>query len=93
MDNTYNTPLIYTPQQAQTPSSAPTPEYTLINDLSGKPPPRKGPYNIIDHMGRKFTMPHEPTANCKRCCGKGYVGIDTKSKKIIICHKCYKNIK
>ena len=76
----------YTPAPIQpNKSNIPKPSYELKSTLTGKimPPIFIGQGDI------KIQVPHVPKENCKKCRGKGYLGIDTKNKKIFVCHKCY----
>lgn len=34
-----------------------------------------------------------PKPSCRRCWGKGWMGIDKKNKSFVICPKCMKKIK
>jgi hypothetical protein len=86
----------YTPTS---PKQAPAPkaEYELKKDVTGKEPPKRGPQviNIIryDETGSKqvlpFKVPFPPKPNCNICNGRGYIGIDLKSGRVVICKKCY----
>jgi hypothetical protein len=90
-------PLIYSPSPAQLPPPPP-PQYELKKDVSGEPLPVRGNLfievlvpdknNVRQKM--KVQVPHLPNTNCKVCYGKGYFGFETKSQKILFCHKCYK---
>lgn len=90
-------PIIYTPQQPQN-APTPPPQYELKKDVTGEPPPIRGSIFIevlIPDKNNKRSkvqvqVPHLPKTNCKNCYGKGYVGFETKSQKILFCHKCYK---
>ena len=80
-------PLQYTPVQPKQTSAAPT--YELIKDVSGEPAVKRGPTILKDSKGREFKVPFAPKKNCKRCMGRGFVGIDAKTDQILICRKCY----
>lgn len=95
-------PLIYTPPQP--PAAPPTPpQYELKTDVTGLPSPVRGTQTINVLVPDKKTgqrisvpvqVPHLPKPSCRVCHGKGYVGFEIKSQKILFCHKCYhKNTK
>lgn len=100
--NTFNmeettSPLVYTPAQPK--QQAPqAPQYQLKNDVTGQPAPsRKKPVikALIPEAGGSLLevlveVPKLPSPSCNNCYGRGYVGYDIKSKKIVFCHKCYK---
>lgn len=75
----------------------PKPEYELVDDVTHKPAPKRGPQTIEisreDENGKlvtiKVKVPHEPKPNCKKCYGRGYIGFDNKTKMPIACYKCY----
>ena len=77
----------YTPTQPQAPT--PAPEYVLVEDVTGKPPPARGPQTLSDTKGHKLKVPYLPKANCKRCYGRGYVGVDIKINQLTPCRRCY----
>jgi hypothetical protein len=77
----------YTPTPPQV--QAPKPEYVLVDDVTGKPPPVRGPQVLVDSKGRKFKVPFAPVKGCKKCYGRGYIGFEAKSGDLIICKKCY----
>jgi hypothetical protein len=95
-------PIVYTPPQAK--KEAPKQEYVLVNDVTGKPPPKRGPQVLKAYTEEKdketkerkqvvleFKVPYPPKANCKKCFGRGYAGIITVGKQhgVCICKKCY----
>lgn len=90
-------PLIYTPQQPRV-APPPPPQYELKTDVTGEPPPVRGAIFIEvlipdKNNGRtkvKVQVPNMPNKSCKLCYGKGYVGFETKSQKVLFCHKCFK---
>lgn len=92
-------PLIYTPQVPRQQPPAP-PQYELKKDMSGEAPPVRGavfievlvPGKDNERNKVRVQVPHLPKSNCKVCYGKGYFGFETKSQKILFCHKCYKPI-
>lgn len=73
------------------------PEYVLVEDITGTPPPKRGPQTIdiitYDKDGKKqivkAKVPHAPNSKCKKCFGRGYIGFDSKTKNFIACSKCY----
>jgi hypothetical protein len=78
----------YTPQQPK-PQTAPATEYALVEDVTGKPAPKRGVYILRDGNGTEIKLPHAPKPSCNKCYGRGHVGMDTATKKFIICRKCY----
>lgn len=87
-----NKPLEYTPQ---TPAPQPPPksEYVLVNDVTGKPPVFRGVYRLVDGNGHEVKLPYQPKSNCNKCYGRGHLGMDSKTKKFLICAKCYPMVK
>lgn len=83
-----NEPLVYTPTPVQPKPAVPS-EYILVNDVTGKPPMKRGPQTLKDSRGREFRVPFPPKSSCKKCHGRGYVGINIKNDGIILCQKCY----
>jgi hypothetical protein len=81
-------PLVYTPQ-APKQQPAPPPQYELIKDVTGKAPEPRGQFIMKDRNGTQVKMPHPPKQNCKKCHGRGYIGINAKDGRFIFCHKCY----
>lgn len=82
--------LDYIPKPQQS-TSSPQPsapiEYALVEDVAGNISDR---YPIIkDGNGKEIRLPRPLNKNCKKCLGKGYLGMNTLTKKLIICHKCY----
>lgn len=95
--------LEYTPQ-APKKQEAPKSEYILVEDVTGKPPPLRGPQILKAYTEERnketkerkqivleFKVPYPPKVNCKRCRGRGYEGTVTIGKQhgICICKKCY----
>lgn len=93
----------YTPQ-APKQQPAPKSEYVLVEDMTGQPPPKRGPQVMKAYTEEKdektgerkqvvleFKVPFPPKSNCKKCYGRGYVGIIKVGKQqgIAICRKCY----
>jgi hypothetical protein len=95
--------LEYTPQQPkqQAPKSS---EYILVEDVTGKPPPPRGIQTlkayaeVLDPKTKEkkqlivpFKVPYPPKSGCKKCYGRGYVGIQHVGKQpgILYCKKCY----
>ena len=92
-----NTPIIWSPEQPKA-TPPPPPQYELKTDVTGEAPPIRGAIFIEilvpdkkngGRMKVKAQVPRLPKANCKLCYGKGYVGFETKSEKVIFCHKCF----
>jgi len=88
----------YTPQQPKQ-QAPPKPDYVLVEDVTGKPIPKRGPQVLKAYTQNKkrepvileFKVPYPPKEKCKRCKGRGYEGIVTKGEQrgICICKKCY----
>jgi hypothetical protein len=89
----------YTPQAPKQPEP-PKPIYELKKDVTGKPPPVRGPQTIpvvkyvkVDGKEQrqevKIQVPHAPKSNCKKCHGRGYIGFESKSGNFIPCVKCF----
>jgi hypothetical protein len=96
-------PITYTPQQPKQ-QAAPPSQYVLVNDVTGKPPPKRGPQvlkaytqeKVEDTKERKqiileFKVPYPPKEKCKRCKGRGYEGTISYQGQhaVCICKKCY----
>lgn len=81
-------PLIYTPP-VPTQQAAPPPQYDLVKDVTGEAPVQRGPFILKDRNGTAVKMPHAPKQNCKKCHGRGYLGMNAKDGHLIFCHKCY----
>ena len=93
-------PLVYTPQA---PKQQPPPksEYVLVEDVTGLPAPKRGPQTIKvvryvkDKDGKdvkqeaQIKVPYAPKDNCKKCYGRGYIGFESVSGKVMPCRKCY----
>lgn len=91
----------YVPKQPK--QETPKSEYVLVNDVTGKPPPLRGPQTLKAHVEVKdkegkrqplevpFKVPYPPKTNCKKCYGRGYIGVQTigEQKDILYCKKCY----
>lgn len=65
------------------------PEYELVNDItsesdSGKKYPTTLKYNQFN-----VKVPHSPKKNCKKCSGKGILGVNVVTNMPVICSKCY----
>ena len=90
--------LEYTPA---TPTQQPAPksEFVLVNDLTGKPIPKRGPQTLTAVRQNKdgkpfpiqFKVPYLPKPNCKQCRGRGYTGFvtDGAESRLNLCRKCY----
>ena len=79
----------YTPQQSNTKPNAPSPTYELVQDASKLPPIRRGPQTLKDTRGREFKVPFPPNNKCKKCYGRGFIGINVKTNEVVICKRCY----
>ncbi len=78
----------YTPPQPKQ-VEPPKPVYELKTDITGKPPPKRGPVFIKDLKGNELRVPYTPKSNCKKCYGRGYIGSDPRTGGILICKHCY----
>ena len=93
----------YVPQQPKQ-KPAPKSEYVLVEDVTGKPPPLRGPQILKAYTDEKdqetgkrkqvileFKVPYPPKTSCKKCYGRGYQGIVTVGKQqgVLLCRKCY----
>lgn len=98
--------LEYTPKSPKK-QEAPKSEYILVNDVTGKPPPKRGPQVLKAYTEDRnketkerkpvvleFRVPYPPKEKCKRCLGRGYEGIVTIGTQhgICICKKCYPHL-
>ena len=81
-------PLVYTPIPTKQQPLPPT-EYVLVEDVSRKPPVKRGAQILTDSKGRKFQVPYPPKSGCKKCYGRGYIGFDPKTNSTLPCKKCY----
>lgn len=96
-------PIEYVPQQPKQ-QKAPAPSFVLVNDVTGKPPPKRGPQilkavtyqknkdtNKDEKVELEFKVPYPPKEGCKKCYGRGYEGLVTVGKQqgILPCRKCY----
>ena len=76
----------YIPAQPKpTNQPQPQPVYELKSTVTGKVLPP----TIIGVGEYKIQVPFAPKSNCKKCMGKGYLGIDSNNKKVFLCQKCY----
>lgn len=82
----------YTPPVPKAPEP-PKPVYELKTDVTGKPPPKRGAQTIKDLKGNTIRVPYPPKVNCKKCYGRGYIGMDPHNKTLLICKKCYPMMK
>ena len=80
----------YTPRTE--PKGQPTPSYELKKDVTGKPPEKRGVYVLTDKNGTQVKLPYPPKNKCKHCYGRGYLGMDTITGKLVICRKCYPRV-
>ena len=78
----------YIPQQPPAVKQPPT-EYVLVDDVTHKAPVKRGPQVMPDSKGNNFEVPYAPNPKCKKCYGRAYIGYETKSQLVILCHKCY----
>lgn len=76
------TPKISTP-------NVPAPCYELKKDVTGKAPEKHGEVILTDRNGTNVKLPYPPKSDCKRCYGRGRIGTNVKTGRIIICQKCY----
>jgi hypothetical protein len=63
-------------------------EYQLEKAVTGKVE-KKVPVVLEDKEGNKIRAPWAPKANCKRCLGRGYMGMSTITNVLLPCRKCY----
>ena len=63
-------------------------QYELQQDVTGKFE-KKEPVILEDTRGNKLRSPWAPKKNCKRCYGRGYVGLNVATNEMIPCRKCY----
>lgn len=87
----------YVPKQPK--KEDPKSSYVLVNDVTGKPPPVRGPQVLkavtADDSGKRieipFKVPYPPKPHCKKCYGRGYIGFQSvgEQKSILVCKKCY----
>jgi hypothetical protein len=78
----------YIPVQPK-PVAETKPEYTLVEDVTKQAPPRRGIQVLSDGKGKQLRAPYPPKVNCKKCYGRGYIGIDTSTGELMPCRKCY----
>lgn len=90
----------YTPKQPNQPAPS-QPTYELKKDVTGKPPPKRGPQTITavryvkqedgteTKQTQEIKVPYEPNPKCKRCYGRGYIGWVANTNQIIPCMKCF----
>ena len=71
---------------------SPKPSYVLVNDVTGKPPESRKPL-VVKAYGLELSLPYPPKSNCKRCNGRGHIGVNFFNKNLIACKKCYPMIK
>lgn len=64
-----------------------TTEYVLETDVTGKPLVDRTT-KTISVYGTELKVPHLPKSNCKKCYGRGFLGI-VGNEKVIMCNKCY----
>ncbi len=90
-------PIIWAPEPPKS-TPPPPPQYQLKTDVTGEGPPTRGPIFIEvivpdkktgGRMKVKAQVPKLPNKNCNNCYGKGYVGFELKTEKVIFCHKCF----
>lgn len=66
------------------------PSYELVKDVTGKPPEPRGTFILIDANNTQVKMPHAPNKKCKQCYGRGFIGMNAKNRRVVICTRCYK---
>jgi hypothetical protein len=62
-------------------------EYELVQDVSGKPLVDRS-VKTISVYGTTLNVPFLPESNCRKCFGRGFVGISNK-ENVVMCPKCY----
>lgn len=95
METSETSPLIYTPQQPK--QNVPKSEYVLVEDVTGDPPPVRGPQLITvvkqnekkEQVKVQIQVPFPPNKKCKKCYGRGYIGVDSRNGNVLACKKCY----
>jgi hypothetical protein len=90
--------LEYTPSTLKQ-QPAPKSEFVLVEDVTGKPIPKRGPQVLQavrqDKDGKlvtiEFKVPYPPKSNCKKCYGRGYIGFvnDGGDRRLNLCQKCF----
>jgi hypothetical protein len=90
--------LEYTPQPPKK-KEAPKSEYVLVEDVTGKPIPKRGPQVLKAYTQDKnrdpvileFKVPYPPKEKCKACRGRGYTGTVCIGGKrgVCVCKRCY----
>lgn len=68
-----------------------SPTYELNSDMTGQKPIARGPTVLKDKMGNEKPVPFPPNPKCKKCYGRGYVGLDIKHGGLVLCIKCYRS--
>ena len=63
-------------------------EYQLEQTVAGKPE-KKEPVVLEDRLGNKLHAPWAPNKKCKRCYGRGFVGLNRDTNELSPCRKCY----
>ena len=77
----------YTPAQPKQEVVQPT--YELKKDVTGKPSVKRGPIVMKDSQGKTYKLPFPPKTSCNKCYGRGYIGHELKTNKLLICKKCF----
>jgi hypothetical protein len=80
--------LIYEPPAPPVQPTVP-PSYELKQDVTGEELPKRGPQVLKDLKGNELPVPFAPKPHCKKCYGRGYVGVDAIKGGLIACRKCY----
>lgn len=95
-------PIVYTPTPPK--QEAPKAQYVFVEDVTGLPPPKRGPQVLKAYTQEKnketkerkqivleFKVPYPPKEKCKRCYGRGHEGIVSYQGQhaVCICKKCY----
>lgn len=65
--------------------------YELKKDVTGKVTPNRN-RRTINVYGQEMRVPYPPKSNCKKCWGRGFIGIikDKEQDKVLMCDKCYR---
>lgn len=66
----------------------PKPTYELVKDVTGKTTPNSGK-RTINVYGTEMRVPYPPKYGCKKCYGRGFTGIISSTKQVILCRRCY----
>ena len=83
-----NAPMEFVPQTTPT-ITPPQPTYELKSDVTGKELVKRGVFILKDKNGTEIKCPYPPKKKCKKCYGRGFIGTNAITGRLIICRKCY----